>query len=186
MERLSQPLSSAANKAFLWLTLGESVLCPFFTTQSLRIEKQLKSMFLLLICDKLETTSDHFFQSFSIILVLGRRRGHYFMKLFSSENRLLKRISSFRGFFQPFSSWARVFENWKLRATVQHSVRLPGCFSSQWSYLLHTSDHFYFSGIFFNQCVLWCRTRMGKYVKCSSWERCQHTTFCVLINCKFE
>ena len=39
----------------------------FFTTQCLRIEKQLKSMFLLLICDNSETTSDHFFQSFSMI-----------------------------------------------------------------------------------------------------------------------
>ena len=83
MERLSQPLSSAANKAFLWLTLGESVLCPFFTTQSLRIEKQLKSMFLLLICDNSETTSDHLFSVFFNDICSRTAAGSLFYETFS-------------------------------------------------------------------------------------------------------
>ena len=55
-------------------------------------------------------------------------------------------------------------------------VILPS--AHQWSFI-------FFRDIFI-KFILWCRTRMGEYVKCSSWERYQHTFFCVLINCKFK
>ena len=165
MERLSQPLSSAANKAFFGSLLGKVFYALFFTTQCLRIEKQLKSMFLLLICDNSEITSDHFFQSFSITFVLGRRWGHYFF---------LQKIDCWKGylplgdFFQAFSSWARVFENWKLRATVRHSALLDFRGVSRPSDPTLCTPVF----IYIYKFILWWRTRMGEYVKCSSWERC--------------
>ena len=56
MERLSLLIKRSFGSL-----LGKVFYALFFTTQCFRIEKQLKSMFLLLICDNSETTNGHFF-----------------------------------------------------------------------------------------------------------------------------